>query len=86
MMQDREELERVADIKPTRLERRLARHELKTQDAIQASDQAGLGWVGRLLVGLLSALGFAAALIPTLLYFAIVLTPLFLLFTCISHF
>lgn len=85
-MPERDELERVADIKPTRLERRLARNQLKMTDAREASDDAGFGFVGRVLIGLLSVLGVVAAMIPTLLYFAIVMTPLFLLYTCMSHF
>ena len=85
-MSNREELERVADIKPTRLERRLAQNELKMMDAAKASDQAGFGTIGRILVGLLSALGIVAAMIPTLLYFAVTMIPLFLLYSCLKAF
>jgi len=85
-MSDREELERVADIQPTRLERRLARNDLKMMDAAEASDQAGFGTVGRILIGLLSVLGVVAAMIPTLLYFGVIMIPLFLLYSCLSHF
>ena len=85
-MTNRRDLEEIADLKPSRFERRLARNELKMTDARDASDNAGFGVLGRVLIGLLSVLGVAAAMIPTLLYFAIVMTPLFLLYTCMSHF
>ena len=86
MTQNREELERLADNKPSRLERRLARNQLSTMNAVEASDKAGFGALGRIVIGLFTALGFVAAMIPTLLYFAIVMPPLFLLYTCMSHF
>lgn len=85
-MPDREELERVANIQPTRLERRLARNELKMLDAAEVSDKAGFGVAGRILLGFLSVLGVVAAMIPTLLYFAVIMIPLFLMYSCLSHF
>lgn len=84
-MQNKDDLERVADNKPSRLERRLARNQLKTLDAVELSDKAGFGTVGRIVIGVFSILGVIAAMIPTLLYFAIILTPLLMMYTCLSH-
>lgn len=84
-MQNKDDLERVADNKPSRLERRLARNQLKTLDAVELSDNAGFGTFGRIIIGLFSVLGVVAAMIPTLLYFAIILTPLLMMYTCLSH-
>ena len=85
-MTDRRELEEIAGVQPTRLERRMARSQLRTNDAMEASDQLGLGIAGKLVVGILGLLGIVAALIPTLLYFAVLFIPLFFLYTCLSHF
>lgn len=86
MAQDKEELERLADKKPSRLDRWLARNQLSTMDAIEASDSAGFGILGRIVIGVFSALGVIAAMIPTLIYFGIILTPLLMMYTCMSHF
>lgn len=83
---ERLRLEEVANIKPSRLERRLAKNALATDHLASASDNAGFGAFGRILVFIVALLGIVAAAIPTLLYFAVILIPLFLMYTCVSGF
>lgn len=88
--EERNKLKQTADIKPSRLEKRLARNELSFQqnlDGIKGTGMQNGTKTALSIIGYaLSLLGIIAALIPTLLYFALISLPLFLLYTCVSHF
>lgn len=88
--EERNKLKQTADIKPSRLEKRLAKNELSFQqnlDGIKSNDMGNSTKAGLSIIAyILSLLGIIAALVPTLLYFALISLPLFLLYTCVSHF
>ena len=83
---ERAELEQIANMSPTRLERRLAKKQLQMSDAMDASARLGLGPIGTFLTGALGIIGVIFAIIPTLIYFAIIMVPLLMMYTCVSHF
>jgi hypothetical protein len=83
---DREELERIANVKPTRLERRMAKSQLKMMDMMDAADDLGAGSAGKAVLGVLGLIGIIAALIPTIIGFGLLMIPLLMLYTCVSHF
>lgn len=88
--EERNKLKQTGDIKPSRLEKRLAKNELSFQqnlNGIKSTDMENGTKAGLSIIAyILSLLGIIAALIPTLLYFALISLPLFLLYTCVSHF
>lgn len=91
-------LERTADLKPTRLERRLARVAVKghaANDVFANADLSGRSqsWVGMTVQALWTTIvtvsvfvGMLVALIPTLLWFGITTLPLLLLVSCLNQF
>lgn len=82
----REQLERSAQVRPSRLEKRLARAELAATDAIKANRAAGGSGILTAIYATLGVLGMLVALIPALLWIALVSVPGILLFMLFSQF
>jgi hypothetical protein len=94
----REKLVETADLKPTRLEKRLARVTLAAQDASNTFDVAKIsngpsqGWttalyiIVNIFIFIFMILGSLVALLPTLLWGAVTIIPLLLMISCINQF
>ena len=92
------QLEKTADRKPTRLERRLAEIELVGHEAAGTFENADLSstpssgleraltFIWQLVVLIFVALATIAALIPSLIWIGITMIPALLLLGCFSQF